>query len=318
MIKNIAIIFIFSLVLSCGGDDSVHIDLPEEGEEAISEDEVSQLGGSEEVINFGTTPWETPDKMKKLYRPFIRHLSLKLGKRVRFIVEQDYEALKNDLSSNLIQIAAFSPGAFADVLDKNRNSMIYVASMQKDGAEAYRGLIVVKKDSPYQSLKDIKGKKMGFVDPSSSSGYRYPVALLLQQGIYPEKYFSNVFFLGNHANVTDALMQGTIDVGATYDANLENAQKKHNDGLRILLKTEPIPYDAIVVSRQVGMELAGKLANVLVQINNNTKDEKGQYVMGSEHELIPFSGFKIKSPEFYDVVRTTSSIVRNYEQSKKK
>ena len=86
----------------------------------------------------------------------------------------------------------------------------------------------------------------------------------------------------------------------------------------IHMKTEPIPYDAIVVSQKAGIELANKLSVILNKTSNETKDENGKPIMGSENGLIPYTGFISKSPEFYSVVKTTGLIVSKYEKLKKK
>jgi len=317
--KYLAILFILLFnFFQCSKEEPIHIDLPDKESENSLDKDIDSESSKGDVINFGITPWDDPEKMKIAYKPFIKYLSKQLGIRVRFIVEQDFEQLKNDINTNLIQIAAFTPGAYTDALEKNSKSMIYVATTMKNGAEAYSGMLVVKNDSPYKSIQDLKNKKMGFVDPGSSSGYKYPVALLLKEGIEPEKFFKSIFFLGNHPNVTDALVEGTIDIGATWSDNFDAAQVKHKNALRILMKTEPIPYDAIVVSQKAGIELANKLSVILNKTSNETKDENGKPIMGSENGLIPYTGFISKSPEFYSVVKTTGLIVSKYEKLKKK
>ena len=310
-------IFLLFLFLNCSKGKPIEVELMDDGSGQSEDQDFESKNETEEVLNFGITPWDDPQKMKQAYKPFIKYLSKQLGKRVRFLVEQDFEQLQNDISSNLVQIGAFTPGAYADALSNNR-PMIYVATTMKNGAEAYTGMLVVKEDSPYKTLKDLKNKKMGFVDPGSSSGYKYPVALLLKDGIAPEAFFKSVFFLGNHSNVTDALVEGSIDVGATWSDNFNDAQKKHKNALRILMKTEPIPYDAIVVSQKSGNELASKLSQILSRININTKDDDGNPIMGDNNGLLPYTGFITKSPEFYNVVRSTGQIVSKYEKSKKK
>lgn len=317
-IMRLFYISLFFLFIHCSKGKPIHIDLQQREREENLENEEFSDSDSTNVLNFGITPWDDPEKLKIAYKPFIKYLSTQLGTRVRFIVEQDFEQLQSDINSNLIQIAAFTPGAYVDALEKYPRSMIYVATTMKNGVEAYKGMLVVRDDSNFKSIKDLKNKKMGFVDPGSSSGYLYPVALLLKEGIDPDKFFQSVFFLGNHPNITDALVAGTIDVGATWSDNFEEAQKKHNYSLRILMKTDPIPYDAIVVSQKAGQELASKLSVVLSKINIDTKNEEGKPIMGAENGLLPYTGFRIKSPDFYNVVRSTSTIVSKYEQSKKK
>ena len=65
------------------------------------------------------------------------------------------------------------------------------------------GLFVVKKDSPYKSLQDLKGKRMMFTSPTSTSGYVMAYSRLVDEGLLqpkenPNKYFGEVRFAGGY------------------------------------------------------------------------------------------------------------------------
>jgi phosphonate transport system substrate-binding protein len=51
--------------------------------------------------------------------------------------------------------------------------------------------MLARKDSGINTLEDMKGKKLGFADPDSTSGYLVPsVALPAQLGAPVEEYFA--------------------------------------------------------------------------------------------------------------------------------
>ncbi len=52
----------------------------------------------------------------------------------------------------------------------------------KDLVDFYKSEFVVKKDSNINSVKDLKGKKIGYQDVTSSAGYVWPAAVLLKRG----------------------------------------------------------------------------------------------------------------------------------------
>ncbi|GJM74736.1 hypothetical protein HMSSN036_69520 [Paenibacillus macerans] len=59
-------------------------------------------------------------------------------------------------------------------------------------------MIIVPKDSPVQTVQDLKGKDFLFADPASTTGHLYPRATLmkllgLKNDEIPE-FFGNVFF----------------------------------------------------------------------------------------------------------------------------
>ena len=93
------------------------------------------------------------------------------------------------------------------------------------------------------------------------------------------------------------MAEGTIDIGATWSDNFDAAQVKHKNTLRILMKTEPIPYDAIVVSQKAGIELANKLSVILNKTSNETKDENVGPHGEAAHARLPSLRLRAKGGE---------------------
>ena len=56
---------------------------------------------------------------------------------------------------------------------------------------------IVRKDSGIKDFQDIKGKTVAFVDPSSTSGYLFPGAHLINEGIDIEKDIQYVYSGGH-------------------------------------------------------------------------------------------------------------------------
>lgn len=56
-----------------------------------------------------------------------------------------------------------------------------IAVEKRNGRTEYDSLIVVAKESPIQSLKDLKGKKMAFSSQTSTSGFLFPLYRLVDE-----------------------------------------------------------------------------------------------------------------------------------------
>ena len=128
--------------------------------------------------------------------------------------------------------------------------------MNNDGTKGYYSVFYVKKNSPYQTIQDLKGKPLGLVDPNSTSGYNMPLYALNKLGINAEQFFSKVQITGSHENAVLALHQGTVEVAANFwnapdDSNLTRMLNKNMvkdasgkaltvDDFRIVLKSDLI------------------------------------------------------------------------------
>lgn len=263
-------------------------------------------------MNFGVTPWGELEKMQRAYEPLTDYLSEKLQVRIRLMIVQEYSELLGDLRRGLIDIASFSPGAYADALDVGiEKESLYVASAQLGGKNHYQGIIISKPE--IRSLEALRGKSFAFVEEGSSSGYKFPLALLLGRRIDPYSFFSRVYFLGSHPNVVEAVIGGKADAGATWDGYIEENFPRQKPPVHILLRTEPIPYDAVVVGKKHGDRFAQKVRRLLVGLSRSTTTGDGSKVLGGDSGF-PYSGYVVNSTRMYDVVRRTSKLVRTYRR----
>ncbi len=264
------------------------------------------------AINFGVTPWGDPAKMRQAYQPLAAYLSEKLKARVRLLIVQEYRELVTDLRRGIVQIASFSPGAYADALDERIDKdSEYVASAQLGGKNYYRGIILCREE--YRDISFLKGKSFAFVETGSSSGYKYPLALFLSKKIDPYQFFAKVYFLGSHPNVVEAIVGGKVDAGATWDGYIEENYPSSPPGVRVLMKTDPIPYDAIVVSKRKRAPSVTALRAILTGLNPKTQTENGQKILNAPAGF-PYSGYVVHSPRIYDIVRQTGRAVGNYRK----
>lgn len=79
------------------------------------------------------------------------------------------------------------------------------------------------------------------------------------------------------------------------------------------MRTEPIPYDAVVVGKKHGERFTQKVRRLLVGINKSTVTTEGVKILGSDSGF-PYSGYVVNSNSMYDVVRKTSKLVRSYRR----
>lgn len=254
-----------------------------------------------DTLILGVNPFTDPLKIKELYLPIINEVARGLGKKIKTIIVSDYEALTKYIKDRLIDIGWFSPMAYVNA--KNELELIPLVSPVINGKASYYGYIIAHKDNSFNNLRDLKGCSFGFVDPLSTSGYIYPRKILLMENIDPEHDFKNIYFLGSHNNVIQAVLEKRIEAGATYNEALERAEK---DGLpisnlQILKKTDPIPKDAIAVHPEISKDIIEKIKKEFVYLNE--KREIKQILRKTS-----IDGFIEINDSNYDVIREYQKI----------
>ena len=205
---------------------------------------------------FAVVPAENASGVIERWTPFIEYLSKELGTTVTLRVANDYAAVIEGQRSGNVQIASYGPASFARALLTGVKTEAFAIEVNGDGTKGYYSVFYVKKDSPFKTIEDMKGKNLGLVDPNSTSGNNMPRFVLDQHKIDPENFFGKVVYSGSHENAVIALAQGTVDVAANFwnaddNSNLTRMLKKgmlkNSDGslmnkedFRVILKSEMI------------------------------------------------------------------------------
>jgi phosphonate transport system substrate-binding protein len=197
-----------------------------------------------EKLRIGLVPYLSPDRMRASRTSLAAYLSGNMRLPVELVVGTDYDDVGRLMSKGEVDLAEFSPFAF--VRARRRASLTPLVSAISSGSSTSGGYIVVREDSPRHSLDDLKGARLGFVDPASTSGYLYPMKLFRDHGIEPSTYFTSMEFIGSHDGVLLALLGGRIDVGATWQGSFGALRASRNvDPLsfRVIAKMPRTPQD---------------------------------------------------------------------------
>jgi phosphonate transport system substrate-binding protein len=139
-------------------------------------------------------------------------------------------------------------------------------------APYYYSYWIVRKDSPYQRLEDLRGKRACFPSELSTSGYIFPMYRLVQLGILkppvdPKQFFGEVVFGGGYAQCWEALRNGHVDVTIMAGDVPARLYWEAMNGSRPLEKQGPIPSHVVLVSKRLPPEFREELKKALLELN---------------------------------------------------
>ncbi|MBI2006111.1 MAG: phosphate/phosphite/phosphonate ABC transporter substrate-binding protein [Nitrosopumilales archaeon] len=161
---------------------------------------------------------------------------------------------------------------------------------------------VVPKDSPYNTLEDLKGKKAAFPSPLSTSGYVTPMKSLVELGLVtvesgkeidPKTYFSDVVFAGGYGQAWEALKANTVDVSIIAGDVSEKLYHEVRDNTKVIHEQGPIPSHGVVFSKDVDPQVKNNIKNALLEIG---KDDQSKQIMRKLVSAI-FVGFRETSAD---------------------
>ena len=168
---------------------------------------------------------------------------------VQIFPSPDYNGVIQGLLGHTIDIAVLGSSSYAAIYLQDPNAVSPVlTTKQADGSLGYHTIMVARADSGIKTLADAKGKKLGFADPDSTSGYLVPnVALPAELGMPVAEYFGETGFGGGHENLVLGVLDGTWDVGTTFGSVQGEWSEGYTSGqLRIMVDKGILDMDDIV------------------------------------------------------------------------
>lgn len=166
-------------------------------------------------------PVEDSMAVQEVQGGFEKDLSSAIGMEVKSFQTTSYSAAIEAISSGRVDMVMLTP--FSYVVAKSKGNVELIADMNIAGTETtdYFSCFFTSKDSPINSINDIKGKTMAFGDPASTTGHLLPkYKLVTDLGVTVDQlengYFKDILFSGGHDKTVLGVAQGTYDVGAAY------------------------------------------------------------------------------------------------------
>jgi phosphonate transport system substrate-binding protein len=152
------------------------------------------------------------------YDGFQNLLQEKLGVPVKLYPAADYAGVMQAMAAGQLDLAEFSPSAFAGAWLDCKCIEPAVVPLEKDGTVFYIAAMITRKDSGITSIEQMKGHSLAWADPNSASGYLIPSASLRASGIdlADGAYFSRTGFAGGHEQGIVAVLNRQYDACVTW------------------------------------------------------------------------------------------------------
>lgn len=256
---------------------------------------------AEEVITMGFVPMKDGDKLVESVGPLTELLSKELGIKVEGFTATNYVGVVEGLGSGQVDFGFIPPFAYV-LANQENNAKVILTAINKSGEAKYRSQFLVGKDSGIKSFSDIVGKKVAFVDPSSTSGYLFPGAHLIKEGIDIENDTEYVYS-GGHDKSLQLLLLGDVDVSTTFVDSRDRYKEDFPEAmekLEVLGYTDYIPNISVTVRGNLDNELQEKIKTALLNV---AKTEEGSTIL---KELFNMYGFEEATDADYDIIRTTA------------
>jgi len=252
----------------------------------------------------GFVPMKDAESLIESVEPLAEMLSAELGIKVRAFTAVNYVAVVEGLGSGQVDFGFIPPFSYV-LANSESNAQVVLTALGSNGMPYYRSQFVVRKDSGIESLDDLHGKKIAFVDPSSTSGYLFPAAHLIEMGYDIDNDFEMIL-AGGHDKALQALVNGDVDAAVMfvdarerYAADFPTAM----DLTKVIGYTEEIPNISVTMASSMEIGMAANITSALKKI---AEDPQGAKML---KELFNMHGFVSAVDSDYDVIRRTAEVL---------
>jgi phosphonate transport system substrate-binding protein len=252
------------------------------------------------------TPSQKPTDLLAAGEEFATAFGNLVGLPIRVTVASDYAAVIEALRNKTADLAFVHPAGY--VLANREAKAMIIAKDQWHGHTSYTSRIFVRRDSGLKTLDELRGKTIAFVDPSSTSGYVYPMVMLIQRGYVkdkdPKTFFKDALFAGSHDAALLTLLRGQVDAVASFDQAREQYLKEpaEREKLTWVAESEPIPEGGICGREGLDAGIVGKVREALLKM-------RGPEYQAVLKKLYDIDGFEPAEDREYAPVRAAMDLL---------
>lgn len=250
----------------------------------------------ENTLVFGVVPDSVDTETN--YQPLMGYIAEITGKTVEYHESTDYAALIEAAVAGKVDVASFSGFTYVTATNNGAKLTPISSIVTEEGQEpGYFSQAIVPAGSDIKSLEDFKGKKVCFVDPSSTSGYLFPSYNLLKAGIDPKTDITPVFAGKHDVSVTKVGEGVECEAGFAEDSEVEKSDK-----VKVIDETM-VPGAPLVYSSTLPDDVSKKLIDGLSEITIDDIIAAGIDGADTDAFRSVFYATKPVDDAYYDLIR---------------
>ena len=218
-----------------------------------------------------------------VYGEIISYLSEKTGVRYELVSGLGYGTINEMLKSGVVDYGFVCGYPYILAHDKPRPEVDVLAgpimkNPRYGGKPVYFSDLIVRKDSPLRSLRDLAGRTYVYNEELSNSGYNMPRSHLVELGL-THGFFGKVLRSGSHEESIRMVAEGLADASYVDSLVLEyDRDGAHGPAaeVRVIESLGPSPVVPLVASSKTSAEERERLMHQLLTMH---LDPRGRQIL---------------------------------------
>lgn len=238
------------------------------------------------TYTIGIVPQQSAQVLAENWTPVLDQLSATTGDQYQFVTAKDIPSFERALSQGEYDFAYMNPYHYT-VFAQHPGYQAFA----KQADKRIRGIIVVPKDSTYQSLAQLQGMSLAFPSPAAFAATVVPQSVLASEGIVIDSHY-----VSSHDSVYLAVARGLFDAGGGIERTFATAPEQAAADLRILWRSDGYTPHAFAAHPSVDSEARERLAQAMISLSDSPE---GRSVL----QRLQFSAIESGEDSDWDDVR---------------
>jgi len=257
------------------------------------------------TIRAGVASMITPVSAVKYYQQVVDYIGSKMGLPAEMVHRTTYDEIDVMLENKEVDVAFICSSPY--VLDNEKFGAELLVAPQVNNKAYYHSNIIVHKDSPIETVEQLRGKTFAFADPKSNSGRLYPTYLLAKRDETPESFFSSYLYSYSHNKSVEIVAKKRTD-GAAVDSivydYMVNTGSPYAKQTRVIHRSPQFGIPPVVVHPDISSYLKQSLRAIFLDMHN---DPEGKQIL----EGMKIQRFVEVPDSNYDAIRAMRAFIKN-------
>lgn len=220
------------------------------------------------TYSFSIVPQHKAADLAARWVPLLQHLSARTGLHIEFRTARDIPTFEQQLAQGEYDFAYMNP--FQYVLFQQKSGY---RALARQRAHTLRGIVVVRADSRYRTLRDLEGQALAFPAPGAFAASIVTRAQLRAEGIR-----TTPSFVVSHDSVYYGVVNRLFAGGGGAPETLDRLDPAVRAQLRVLWTSTEYAPRAFAAHARVPADVADTLRQALIE---TSRDPRGKQLLAT-------------------------------------
>ena len=212
---------------------------------------------AEQELTLGVIPYISAGPLIQVHSPLKNYIAKTLGQSVNLVSATDFDSFLDRTKKGEYDILFTAPH-FARLAEQRDGYLPIVMTLHH-----VQGSFLTKKNSPIQSLEDLKGKKV-MIAQRTSMLFQLTEYALQQKGLFDGKNIT-LIETRTHNNALYAPLRDEADASVTGVLLWHSMGQEFKDQLKVIGTTGKVPGFVVLVHPRISVATRNKLKNALLK-----------------------------------------------------